>query len=317
MTTVVEHTHTLCTPGPFAARELLKFLAARAVAGVEAVVEETYARTLSLPGGPAVIVCRLSDHDVVATVLATDRGEVEPALTTVRQILDLDADPGPIQARLRADELLRPLVDDRPGLRSPGSADGHELLVRAITGQQVSVAGARTTLGRIARTYGTPLPAGLATAARRHGADELGWVFPQAQQLAAAEPASLPMPRARGMAIVRASEACAEGLVLAPGVDVAAARSALRGLPGVGSWTVEYVAMRALKDPDAFLASDLGVRQALIGLGADGSPRAARGAADAWRPYRAYANHHLWASLYARVDPERRTGSRVPRHVER
>jgi AraC family transcriptional regulator of adaptative response / DNA-3-methyladenine glycosylase II len=105
------------------------------------------------------------------------------------------------------------------------------------------------------------------------------------------------MPRARGAAIVRASDACAGGLTLAPGVDIAAARVTLLALPGVGPWTVEYVAMRALKDPDAFLASDLGVRHALVALGSDGSPRAATAAAEAWRPYRAYANHHLWASL--------------------
>jgi AraC family transcriptional regulator of adaptative response / DNA-3-methyladenine glycosylase II len=105
------------------------------------------------------------------------------------------------------------------------------------------------------------------------------------------------MPRARGTAIVHASDACADGLTLAPGVDIAAARTTLLALPGVGPWTVEYVAMRALKDPDAFLASDLGVRHALVALGGDGSPRAAAAAAEAWRPYRAYANHHLWASL--------------------
>ena len=288
---------TLSTSSPFAARELLGFLAARAVGGVEAVVGDTYARTLTLTGGPAVVIGRLGGDEVATTVVVTDPADAETAFEVVRRILDLDADPAPIDARLRGDRLLRPLVDARPGLRSPGAADGHELLVRAITGQQVSVAGARTTLGRMARAHGTALPAGLAAAAQPHVGDDLAWVFPRAQRLAAADPAALGMPRARGAAIVRACEACAGGLTLAPGVDIAAAREALLALPGVGPWTVEYVAMRALKDPDAFLASDLGVRHALVALGSDGHSRAAIAAAEAWRPYRAYANHHLWASL--------------------
>jgi AraC family transcriptional regulator, regulatory protein of adaptative response / DNA-3-methyladenine glycosylase II len=295
MTTIVER--TLATSGPFAARELLGFLAARAVPGVETVVDDTYARTLMLPGGPAVLIGVVGRQHVRATVVASDPAAAEPALEIMRRILDLDADPAPIDATLRGDALLRPLIDARPGLRSPGAADGYELLVRAITGQQVSVAGARTTLGRMACAHGTALPAELAAAARQHAGDGLAWVFPQAQQLAGADPAGLGMPRARGAAIVRASEVCGDGLTLAPGVDVGAARETLLALPGVGPWTVEYVAMRALKDPDAFLASDLGVRHALFALGGDGSPRAASAAAEAWRPYRAYANHHLWASL--------------------
>jgi AraC family transcriptional regulator of adaptative response / DNA-3-methyladenine glycosylase II len=149
----------------------------------------------------------------------------------------------------------------------------------------------------MARMHGTPLPADLAGAARHPAGEGLAWLFPQARQLAEADPATLGMPRARGAAIVHASEVCGDRLTLAPGVDITAARETLLALPGVGPWTVEYVAMRALKDPDAFLASDLGVRHALIALGSDGSPRAATAAAEAWRPYRAYANHHLWASL--------------------
>jgi AraC family transcriptional regulator of adaptative response / DNA-3-methyladenine glycosylase II len=295
MTTIVER--TLSTSSPFAARELLGFLAARAIPGVEVVIDDTYARTLLLPGGPAVLIGVVGRQHVRATLLAADPADAEPAFETMRRILDLDADPAPIDAKLRRDGLLRPLIDVRPGLRSPGAADGHELLVRAITGQQVSVAGARTTLGRIARTHGTALPADVAGAARGHAGEGLAWVFPQAQQLAEADPATLGMPRVRGAAIVHASEVCGDGFTLAPGVDIAAARETLLALPGVGPWTVEYVAMRALKDPDAFLASDLGVRHALVTLGRDGGSRAASAAAEAWRPYRAYANHHLWASL--------------------
>jgi AraC family transcriptional regulator of adaptative response / DNA-3-methyladenine glycosylase II len=295
MTTILER--TLSTSSPFAARELLGFLAARAVGGVEAVVDGTYARTLMLPGGPAVVIGRPGHDRVATTAIVSDPADAETAFEIMRRILDLDADPAPIDAALRRDRLLRPLVDARPGLRSPGAADGHELLVRAITGQQVSVAGARTTLARMTRAHGTALAPDLADAARRLVGDGLAWVFPRAQQLAAADPAGLGMPRARGAAIVRASAACAGGLTLTPGAGMAAAREALLALPGVGPWTVEYVAMRALKDPDAFLASDLGVRHALVALGGDGRPRVAIAAAEAWRPYRAYANHHLWASL--------------------
>lgn len=270
---------------PFEAAALLAFLALRAVPGVERVDGDTYARTLRLPGGPARLSLRLHASGVHVEAALSHPADEDVALAAARRICDLDADPAPIAAVLGADPVLAPLVAARPGLRAPGTADGAELLVRAIAGQQVSVAGARTTLGRIAAAHGDPLPDAL------RGDDGLTRLFPATTRLAQADPAALGMPRARGAAIVAASAACAEGLALAPGADPGATRAALLALPGVGPWTASYVAMRALGDPDAWMPTDLGVRHALAARGADAA------AADRWRPYRAYAVHHLWASL--------------------
>lgn len=234
-------------------RATLAFLAARAIPGVELVEGDTYRRVVG------------------SALLTVDAGE-EPTDPVARRIFDLDADADAIDAHLGGDPLLAPLIAARPGLRSPGAPDGHEILVRAITGQQVSVAGARTTLGRIAAAHGEPVAAD----------DGLTHAFPTPQALAEADPAALGMPRARGAAIVAASRACAEGLDPRD-------RDALLALPGVGPWTASYVAMR-LGDPDAWMPTDLGVRHALARLPGTANP-------DRWRPYRAYAVHHLWASL--------------------
>ena len=167
----------------------------------------------------------------------------------------------------------------RPRLRSPGSTDGGELLVRAIAGQQVSVAGARRTLGRIAEALGEPpaQPVGGVT-----------HLFPTGARIVESDRAALPMPRSRATAIVAAAHELADGrLELAPGADRAATREALLALSGVGPWTADYVAMRALGDPDVLLDSDLWIRRALAHAGHDGS---------AWSPFRSYATHHLWAA---------------------
>jgi AraC family transcriptional regulator of adaptative response / DNA-3-methyladenine glycosylase II len=158
--------------------------------------------------------------------------------------------------------------------------------VRAILGQQVSVTGARTVAGRIARAYGRPLPQADGTLERS---------FPRAEDLAGARPADLPMPAARAAALIGLCETVAAGKIV---LDRGAARdevdAELAALPGIGPWTIAYIRMRALGDPDAFLASDLGVRRALSALGLPATPAAARAAAEAWRPFRAYALAHLW-----------------------
>jgi AraC family transcriptional regulator of adaptative response / DNA-3-methyladenine glycosylase II len=273
-------TRTLRTRAPFAHRELLAFLALRAVPGVEHVEDATYHRTLALPGGPAIIAVTPRAASVRVTAALSEEADLPEALGAARRIFDLAADPAAIDGVLARDPLLAPLVAQRPGLRAPGSADGAELLVRAITGQQVSVAGARTTLGRISAAHGEPLAPALRTAALTH-------LFPSSARLAAADPAALGMPRARGAAIVGAAQACADGLRLEPGVDLVATRAQLLALRGVGPWTADYVAMRALGDRDAYLDGDLGVRHALAYLdGAD---------PDRWRPYRSHGVHHLWA----------------------
>jgi AraC family transcriptional regulator of adaptative response / DNA-3-methyladenine glycosylase II len=271
---------TLRTRAPFGHCELLAFLAPRVVPGVERVGDGTYHRTLALPGGPAVISATPGARTVKVLARVGDEADVAPALDAVRRIFDLGAEPAAIDAVLAGDALLAPLVAARPGLRVPGTADGAELLVRAITGQQVSVAGAHTTLGRITARHGDALPEPVAG---------LTHLFPAPARLARADPAALGMPRARGAAIVAASRACAEGLRLQPGVSLAATRAQLLALPGVGPWTADYVAMRALGDRDAYMPTDLGVRHALVRLG-DADP-------DRWRPYRSHALQHLWAIL--------------------
>ena len=204
-------------------------------------------------------------------------------------MFDLDADPEAIVEHLGADRLLAALVAARPGLRAPGNPDGTELLVRALLGQQVSVAGARTLAGRLTTELGEPLaaPVGAVTHA-----------FPTAAAIAGRGPDGLPMPAARARAIVGACRRLADGsLVLDAGVDRADAVAGMVALDGIGPWTAGYVAMRALGDPDVFLPTDLGVRHALVALGVDARPAAATALAQRWSPWRSYALHHLWASL--------------------
>ncbi|MCW3010851.1 MAG: repair protein and transcriptional regulator, AraC family, partial [Solirubrobacterales bacterium] len=198
-------------------------------------------------------------------------------------LLDLDADPAVIDPHLAADPLLAPLVARRPGLRKPGHVDPTELVTRAILGQQVSVAGARTLATRLAAAHGTPLPEPDGT---------LTHLFPDAATIAELPDSTFAMPRARSAALARTCAALADGtLDLRPGADRDAAREGLLALKGIGPWTAGYVAMRALGDPDAWLPTDVGVRNGLARLGAE-PERAER-----WRPWRSYALMHLWAGL--------------------
>jgi AraC family transcriptional regulator of adaptative response / DNA-3-methyladenine glycosylase II len=269
---------------PFAGAELLAFLEARAVPGVEEVRERAYRRTLRLPHGDAVAELRPRDGYVACTLRLADLRDVPSAVRRCRALLDLDADPVAVDEHLSADPLLRPLVAATPGRRVPGAVDGGELAVRAVLGQQVSVAGARTLAGRLVREQGAPLSFPDAT---------LTHLFPTPAALARLEPARLPMPGARARALVGLVRALEDGrLALDPGADRDAAARALARLPGIGPWTAAYVAMRVLGDPDAFLPTDLGVRRGLDHLGvARDLARAER-----WRPWRAYAVQHLWAA---------------------
>jgi AraC family transcriptional regulator of adaptative response / DNA-3-methyladenine glycosylase II len=272
---------------PFAGEQVLRFLAPRAVAGIEAVADGTYRRSLALPHGGAVLALAPGPASVTGTFRLDDVRDLTAAVARTRRLFDLDADPVAIDAALRRDPLLRPLVRRRPGLRVPGHPDGFELLVRAIVGQQVSVAGARTVLGRLVAEHGKPLDAPIGAVTHR---------FPDAATVAAVDPAELPMPRRRATALVGVARAAADGeVVVDPGADRERLRAQLLALPGVGPWTVEYVMMRAVGDPDAFLASDLGVRRVLERHDRDGHPRAAAARSEPWRPWRAYANAHLWA----------------------
>lgn len=275
---------------PIAADRLLAFLSSRAIPGVEHVEGDRYVRSmrtseglpvvveLSLEGGASVVTMRVhgADHQ--------SRAQLE---ARVRELLDLDADPAAIDGALFVDPVLAPLVRAAPGLRVPGAVDGFEVAMRAIVGQQVSVAGARTTLGRIAERLGEPLPEPLGTVVR---------VFPTPARLADAPRDGLGMPRARAGAMVEMARAVEGGeLDLSGETDLTSTRERLRAIRGVGAWTEEYVAMRALGDRDAFPVTDLGVRRGFRRLGLPDDPRSMLEHAERWRPWRAYAVIHLWA----------------------
>ncbi|MFL5846603.1 MAG: AlkA N-terminal domain-containing protein [Solirubrobacteraceae bacterium] len=276
---------------PLDAEGLLAFLGLRAVAGVEEIEDGAYRRSLRLPHGPGIVELRAGEGHVVARFRLADLRDLPAALQRSRALLDLDSDPQAVTAALGTDPLLGPLVRSAPGRRVPGHVDAHELAVRAVLGQQVSVAGAATLAARLSARYGEALERPLGG---------ITHLFPSAAALAEADPADLPMPGARRRALLGLAAALADGaVVLDAGVDREEALAALQALPGIGPWTASYVAMRGLRDPDAFLPSDLGVRHALERLGHDGRPLAAAAIAERWRPYRAYALQHLWASLSA------------------
>jgi AraC family transcriptional regulator of adaptative response / DNA-3-methyladenine glycosylase II len=275
---------------PLDADGLISFLALRCVPGVEEVRDGAYRRAVSLPHGGGTLELRPAAGYVHARYWLDDVRDLGAAMQRSRGLLDLDSDPHAVAETLGSDSLLGALVRDAPGRRVPGHVDAHELAVRAVLGQQVSVAGARTLAGRLAAGYGEPLARPLGTITHR---------FPTAHALAGADPERLGMPRARARALSGLARALAEGeLVLDVGVAREEARDRLLALPGIGPWTSEYIAMRALRDPDAYLPTDLGVRRALEALGCDGRPAAAQAVAERWRPYRAYAVQHLWASLH-------------------
>jgi AraC family transcriptional regulator, regulatory protein of adaptative response / DNA-3-methyladenine glycosylase II len=268
---------------------LLGFFAARAVAGVEEVVGVSYRRTLRLPHGHGTVQLSPAAGHIECSLRLTDLRDLTAAVQRCRRLLDLDADPTGPDGHLVRDPLLAPLLRRAPGVRLPGTVDGAELAIRAILGQQVSVAAARTAAGRMTLALGEPL-------ATPDGG--LTHLFPGTAAIAAADLATLPGPvRRRRTLQALAATLAAQDLVIDPGVDREELRSRLLELPGIGSWTAEYIAMRALSDPDAFLPTDLGVHRALGQLGRPASPREAAALAEGWRPWRAYALQHLWAML--------------------
>lgn len=274
---------------PFAGRALLAFLAARAVPGVEVAGDGSYARTLALPHGTGTVHLQLDDvvepgriAQVPATFRLDDLRDTAAAVERVRRLLDADCDPIAVSDAFGGDPVIGPLVRATPGLRVPGHVDGPEVAVRAVLGQQVSVAGARTIAGRLVAAYGRPLT---------QPEDGLTHLFPDAATLAGIDPGDLPMPRARGRALTGLCDALADGSVaLDRGPDRDDVRRRLLALPGIGPWTADYVALRALGHPDVFLPTDVGVRQALARAGADLDDQA-------WRPWRSYALVHLWHTL--------------------
>jgi len=269
---------------------LLRFLGARAIPGVEAFSGGVYRRTLRLPRGAGLVELAMREGYVRCALRLEDPRDVGPAVERCRRLLDLDADPVAVSEALGADPVLGPLVRGAPGQRVPGSVDGAELAFRAVLGQQVSVSGANSLAGRLVALCGPLLPF--------DDAGELENLFPGPAEVAEADLAALPMPFSRREALRRLAVALAGGeLRPDPGADREQVREGLLGLPGIGPWTASYVAMRALGDPDAFLPTDLRVRRAVERLGHPGDPRTVEAMAERWRPWRAYAVQHLWASL--------------------
>ena len=269
---------------------LLEFLGRRAIAGVERLDLPAYRRTLATADGACLVEVRLGEDDALTLRAWPLRGRFDPTAVrlAVRRLFDLDVDPGAAAAVLGADAMLAPLVRQRPGLRVPGAVDGFEMAVRAVVGQQVSVAGARTLLGRLAAALGSPAP----------GPDGVAWrLFPDARQVAEGRLDGLGLTGARIRSLKAVAEAVLGGrLRLDPPLDRSEALTALAALPGFGPWTQAYLAMRALADRDALPAADLGLRRAFEAQGLAGDRRSIEARAEAWRPWRAYAVHHLWAS---------------------
>jgi AraC family transcriptional regulator, regulatory protein of adaptative response / DNA-3-methyladenine glycosylase II len=278
---------------------LLSFFADRAVAGVEEIQGAVYRRTLRLPHGHGTVALTVpatrgrEQRQVECRLRLTDLRDLTAAVQRCRRLLDLDADPAAPAEHLAADPLLAALVRAAPGLRVPGTVDGAELAVRAILGQQVSVAAARTAAGRLTLALGEPLS---------EADGGLTHLFPAPAAIAAADPALLPGPgRRRETLRTLAGLLATDEIAIDPGSDRAEVKARLLEVPGVGPWTEQYIAMRGLCDPDAFLPSDLGVRRALErvdpDLGGGCSALAAARVAERWRPWRAYALAHLWSVL--------------------
>ena len=268
---------------------MLAFLADRATPGIEVVADGTYRRTVRLGDEPAAVDVRPepAQAHVVLRVHATDHTRLIDVVERVRRLFDLAADPLRIGTHLRRDARLRSVVARLPGLRVPGAWDPFELAVRAVLGQQVTVRGATTLAGRLAERFGTPVDLG----------PGLTRLFPAPATLAGARLESIGLPHARASTIRTLAGAVASGALTLDASDGAEALARrLCTLPGIGPWTAEYIAMRALGEPDAFPAGDLGVRTA---LGNGTGPLPAKDAAtlaNAWRPWRAYAVMYLWHS---------------------
>jgi AraC family transcriptional regulator, regulatory protein of adaptative response / DNA-3-methyladenine glycosylase II len=270
---------------PLCPDNLFGHLAATAVPGVEEVRDGAYRRTIRLPHGPGIVELTPTSEHVLCRARLSDLRDLTTAIARCRWLLDLDADPVAIDELFRGDPELGPVVAKAPGRRVPRCVDGAELAIRAVLGQQVSTAAARTHAARIVARHGEPLsdPQG-----------GLTHLFPAPEAL---EQVQLAMPATRTRTLAALVNALRrERLSLDPGCDRAEAISTLSQLPGFGPWTTQVIAMRALGDPDAFPVADLGVRRAAESLGLPASPGALTARAERWRPWRAYAVQYLWSA---------------------
>lgn len=283
----VERLRLDCPP-PFNWPAMLAFFRLRAIPGVEVVDGWTYRRTIVVAGAAGWLsVSPEPGGEALGLTLAVPPGAAGDVAARVRRLFDLDADYPAMRRRLAADPLLGGLLSATPGLRLPGAWDPFEFAVRAVLGQQISVKAATTIAGRVAQTFGAPL--------------ETGWggldrVFPSAAALASADLSGLGLTQRRSQTLANlASDAAADPSLLVPAGGVDAFIERFCRLPGIGPWTAQYVALRALGEPDAFPASDLGIMKAL-GLS---RARDVLARAEPWRPWRGYAAVHLWHSMSA------------------
>ncbi|MEW2568084.1 AlkA N-terminal domain-containing protein [Streptomyces sp. NPDC047070] len=286
------------TPGVLALRlpfraplnpdNLFGHLAATAVPGVEEWRDGAYRRTLRLPYGHGVVALTPKPDHIGCRLTLSDLRDLTVAISRCRRMLDLDADPVAVDDQLRTDPVLAPLVDKAPGRRVPRTVDEAEFAVRAVLGQQVSTAAARTHAGRLVTAHGEAVddPEG-----------GLTHLFPSVDALAALDPEALAMPATRRTTLTTLVGQLADGtLNLGVEGDWTETRARLLALPGFGPWTAEVIAMRALGDPDAFPVTDLGIRYAARDLGLPATPAALTARAADWRPWRAYAVQYLWAT---------------------
>lgn len=282
----------ICLQLPFTAPlnpdNLFGHLAATSVRGVEEWRDGAYRRTLRLPHGHAVVSLAPWPQHVACRLFLTDLRDLDAAIGSCRRLLDLDVNPIAVDARLREDPVLAPLVHKAPGRRVPGAVDSAEFAVRAVLGQQVSTAAARTHAARLVEAHGVSVP---------DPEGELTHLFPTSSALATLDPKSLALPKSRRTTLTTLVDALARcDLDLDPKGDHKAARAGLAALPGIGPWTLEVIAMRALGDPDAFPSTDLGVKKAAKLLALPAAPAALVERSRAWRPWRAYATQYLWAT---------------------
>lgn len=277
--------------GPLAWPALAGFLAGRGSGRTECLIDDQYVRTIAIGAHSGWIAAQPAAKSILKVDVSPSLLPVLPALQLrLRRLFDLDASPLVIDNQLGNNPQLRPLVERTPGLRVPGAVDGFELALRAIVGQQVSVKSATTVFGRFVERFGRPVQTPFAALDR---------LAPTAEDVAAVEVSeliALGLTGKRAATVLHLARAVASGeLRLDPGADGEQTRAQLLALPGIGPWTTEYIAMRALGDPDAFPASDL----ALMKIMGTDKPKVLETKAEAWRPWRAYAAIHVWHSLNA------------------
>jgi AraC family transcriptional regulator of adaptative response / DNA-3-methyladenine glycosylase II len=280
----------LASRAPLDVASITDYLAVRAVPGTEEVDGHSYRRAVRSSTGGGILEIIGVGEQLTLKLTGTDIGSLARDVAAARRMFDLDADPAAVHDVLGQDPLLAPLLEKRPGLRVPGAYDGFELAVRAVLGQQVSVSAASTFAGRLVRLLGTPLnePSGTVT-----------HLFPPAETVAEADLSSIGLTHARSQTLTALAEAVATGTVLLhAGADQIRTEHALTSIRGIGPWTASYIAMRALRDPDAFPTKDLALLKAFGRLiGSTATERELEQYAERWRPWRSYAAVHLWASL--------------------